>query len=77
MKPLTGSKEFPVQIIAKCPKCNNNWMLDSSAADRRITCRKCRKLFKVPKLEDVPKAVKVIKEARGTIYVDEAGKTYG
>jgi DNA-directed RNA polymerase subunit RPC12/RpoP len=66
-----------VQIIAKCTKCGNNWILDSSAADRRITCRECRKLFRVPKLDDVPKAVEVIKEAKGTIYVDEAGKTYG
>jgi DNA-directed RNA polymerase subunit RPC12/RpoP len=66
-----------VQIIAKCPECGNNWILDSNAADRRITCRKCRRLFKVPKLEDVPKAVKVIKEARGSLYVDETGKTYG
>ena len=66
-----------MQIIAQCPKCGNNWILDSSAADRRIRCRNCRKLFKVPKLEDVPKAVKVIKQAKGTIYVDETGKTYG
>jgi hypothetical protein len=72
-----GPKEQPVQIIAKCPKCSNNWILDSSAADRRVMCRKCRKLFKVPKLEDVPKALKVVKEARATVYVDETGKTYG
>jgi hypothetical protein len=52
------------------------WLLDSSAADRRITCRKCARLFKVPKLEDVPKAVTIIKGAKGTIYVDESGKTY-
>jgi len=52
-------------------------MLDSSAADRRINCRKCGKLFKVPKLDEVPKATNVIKQAKGTIYVDETGKTYG
>jgi len=66
-----------MQIIAQCPRCGNNWLLDSSAADRRIRCQRCRKLFKVPKLEDVPKAVKVIKQAKGTIYVDQNGKTYG
>jgi len=66
-----------MQIIAKCPNCSSNWILDSSAADRRIRCRKCRKLFKVPELAKVPKAVKLIKRAKGTIYVDEAGKTYG
>jgi len=52
-------------------------MLDSSAADRRINCRKCGKIFKVPNLDEVPKATKVIKQAKGTIYVDETGKTYG
>ena len=66
-----------MQIIAQCPRCGHNWLLDSSAADRRIRCQRCRRLFKVPKLEDVPKAVKVIKQAKGTIYVDQNGKTYG
>ena len=66
-----------MQIIAQCPRCGHNWLLDSSVADRRIRCQRCRRLFKVPKLEDVPKAVKVIKQAKGTIYVDQNGKTYG
>ena len=66
-----------MQIIAQCPVCGCPWLLDSSAADRRIRCRKCGKIFKVPKLEDVPKAIRVIKQAKGTIYVDETGKTYG
>ena len=66
-----------MQIIAQCPSCGSTWLLDGSAADRRINCRKCGKLFKVPKLEEVPKATKVIKQAKGTIYVDETGKTYG
>jgi len=67
----------PMQIIAQCPKCGSRWVLDSSAADRRISCRKCHKLFKVPKLNELPKAVKVIKRAKGSIYVDQNGKTYG
>ncbi len=66
-----------MQIIAKCPACRCAWQLESSAADRRIKCRKCGKLFKVPKLEEVPKATKMIKQAKGAIYVDETGKTYG
>jgi hypothetical protein len=66
-----------MQIIAQCPACGCVWLLDDSAADRRIRCRKCRILFKVPKLDEVPKAVKVIKHAKSTTYVDEAGKTYG
>lgn len=66
-----------MQIIAQCPKCDSVWLLDSSAADRRISCRKCGRLFKVPKLDEVPKAAKVIKQAKGTIYVDEVGQIYG
>jgi len=66
-----------VQIIAQCPRCGNRWLLDASAADRRVKCPKCRRVFKIPKLDEVPKAIKVIKQAKGTIYVDEAGKTYG
>jgi hypothetical protein len=66
-----------MQIIAQCPACGCVWLLDVSAADRRIRCHKCRILFKVPKLDEVPKAVKVIKQAKSTTYVDEAGKTYG
>ena len=66
-----------MQIIAQCPRCGSPWLLDGKAADRRIKCRKCRKLFKVPKLDEVPKAIEVIKQAKGTIYVDETGKTFG
>jgi ribosomal protein S27E len=67
----------PMQIIAKCPKCCRTWQLESSAADRRIRCRSCGTLFKVPKSEEVPKAAEVIKQTKGTVYVDEAGRAYG
>jgi DNA-directed RNA polymerase subunit RPC12/RpoP len=66
-----------MEIIAKCPGCGSPWLLDSAAADRRIRCRKCGRLFKVPRMDDVPKATRVIKQAKSTIYVDESGKTYG
>jgi len=66
-----------MRIIAQCPYCGNCWLLDETAADRRIKCANCRRLFKIPKLEDVPKAVKVIKNAKGTVYVDESGRTFG
>jgi hypothetical protein len=66
-----------MQIIAQCPRCGYCFLLDGTAADRRIKCLNCHRLFKVPKLEEVPKAVKIIKQAKGTIYVDEDGKTYG
>ena len=66
-----------MQIIAQCPSCGFSWLLDETSADRRITCKNCRRLFKIPKLEDVPKAVRVMKDAHGAVYVDESGKTYG
>ena len=66
-----------MEIIAQCPGCGNRWRLTAAAADRRIRCPKCRKLFKIPKLEEVPKAAETVKHAKGSIYVDEAGKTYG
>ena len=66
-----------MQIISQCPFCGYSWLLDDSAADRRIRCEKCHKLFKVPKLDEVPEARKVIKDSKGTVYVDESGKTFG
>jgi predicted Zn finger-like uncharacterized protein len=66
-----------MKIIAQCPHCGFSWRLDETAADRRIRCKNCLRLFKVPKLEDLPKAVKIIKDAQGTVYVDESGKTFG
>jgi len=66
-----------MQIIAQCPGCGNNWILNASSADKRVRCPKCSRLFRIPKLEEVPKAVKVIKSAKGTVYVDEAGNMYG
>ncbi len=66
-----------MQIIARCPKCGSAWGLDAAAADRRIRCPRCDRLFKVPALSDVPKAAKVIDQAGGPLFVDEDGKTYG
>jgi uncharacterized Zn finger protein len=66
-----------MQIIAQCPGCGRTQLLDGTAADRRIRCRKCARLFKIPKLNEVPKAIKVIKRAKSNLYVDEEGKSYG
>jgi len=66
-----------MRIIAQCPKCGSNWLLDGSKADRRLTCRRCGRLFKVPKPQELPRAVKVIEQARRTVYVDQDGNTYG
>lgn len=66
-----------MRIIARCPQCGAAWLLEENAADRRVACHRCGKLFKLPGLTDVPKAVKIIKQAKGVIYVDQNGKTYG
>ncbi|MHC4424090.1 MAG: hypothetical protein ACYSWR_05415 [Planctomycetota bacterium] len=66
-----------MQIIAQCPVCGDNQLLNAASADKRIRCINCYRLFRVPKLEEVPKAVKIIKRAKGTVYVDEDGNTYG
>jgi DNA-directed RNA polymerase subunit RPC12/RpoP len=66
-----------MQIIAKCPGCGTNWLLSNDTADKRIKCQKCGRLFKVPKLDELPKATGAIQQAKGTIYVDQTGKTFG
>jgi DNA-directed RNA polymerase subunit RPC12/RpoP len=66
-----------MQIIARCPRCGSAWALDGTAADRRVRCPQCAKLFKVPALADIPKAAEVIRHAKSPLFVDEEGKTYG
>jgi hypothetical protein len=46
-------------------------------ADRRITCSECGIIFKVPKLDEVPRAARIIKQAKTNLFVDEDGKIYG
>lgn len=70
-------RDMLMQIIARCPKCCSVWPLDSSAADRRIRCRRCGRLFKVPRPDELAKAADMVERTKGTIYVDEAGRTYG
>jgi predicted Zn finger-like uncharacterized protein len=66
-----------MKIIAQCPRCKASWLLTQDAADRRIRCKNCNRLFKVPRLDEVPKAARIIKNAKGTVYVDQTGRTYG
>jgi uncharacterized Zn finger protein len=72
-----SERTLPMKIIAKCPRCGSTRLLDTDAANHRVRCRRCRMLFKIPRLEEVPKAIKVIKNAKSTVYVDETGKSYG
>ena len=66
-----------MQIIAQCPRCGTAWLLGEDAADKRVRCQSCGRLFKIPRIEQVPKAAKIIKQAKGEIYVDEKGNIYG
>jgi predicted Zn finger-like uncharacterized protein len=66
-----------MQIIAQCPICKTQWILDEKNQDRRIKCKKCRQTFRVPKLDEIPKAADVIKKAKSSVFVDESGKTFG
>ena len=66
-----------MQIIIQCPYCGYRWWLAAEAADRRLRCRKCSALFKVPDLNEVPDATQIITRAAGSLYVDGTGRTYG
>ena len=74
---MLAERTLSMQIIAHCPECGNRYRLGDDAADRRIRCPKCNRLFRVPNLEDLPKATNAIERAKGAIYVNENGKTYG
>ena len=64
-------------IIAQCPRCGCRWWLAAAAADRRVPCGKCGGMIRVPDLSEVPDAARIIKQAAGELYVDDAGRTYG
>ncbi len=66
-----------MQIIAQCSLCGSSWLLDEKNQDRRIKCKKCGMTFRVPKLDEVPRAADVIERAKTSVYVDESGKTFG
>ncbi len=66
-----------MHIIAQCPRCGRRWWLDAVAADRRIRCRKCFTLLKVPDLTEIPDAAEIISQARSEVYVDDTGRIYG
>jgi len=66
-----------MHIIAQCPRCGYHCWLDAVAADRRVRCRKCRTLLKVPNLTEVADAADVINHAKSQLYVDDTGKVFG
>jgi hypothetical protein len=66
-----------MHIIVQCPRCGYHWRLEAAAADRRVRCRKCLLLLKVPDLTEVPNAADVINQAKSELYVDDSGKVFG
>jgi hypothetical protein len=66
-----------MHIIAQCPRCGCRRWLEAAAADRRVRCRKCFRLLKVPNLAEVADAAEVINQAQSELYVDDTGRTYG
>jgi tRNA(Ile2) C34 agmatinyltransferase TiaS len=66
-----------MHIIARCPRCGYRWWLNAAAADRRLRCRKCFCLLKVPDLHEVAEAADLVTGARSNLYVDETGRTFG
>ncbi len=66
-----------MKISVKCPRCYNQILLSSNAADRRITCPKCLTLFKVPAMDELGEALNAIKGTHGGVFVDEKGNCFG
>jgi hypothetical protein len=66
-----------MRILAKCPGCGGQIELGLIHLDRRQRCDTCGRLFKVPDAEQLEKALKVAKEAGGSVVVDEQGRIYG
>ncbi len=66
-----------MDIIAKCPRCGSVWRYEESAADCRRRCLKCNIMFKVPKINEISEAAERVRGAKGQLYVDQDGNTYG
>lgn len=64
-------------FLIKCPNCCRNITSDASAADRRLKCPLCGKLFKVPDTNEYRNASKIITSSKTSLYVDQQGKTFG
>ncbi len=60
-----------MELLAKCPRCGEVIHLKLGDADRRKRCTKCRSIFKVPDIDHLQEALKVIQKANTTIYVDQ------
>ena len=66
-----------MELLAKCPRCGEVIHLKLGDADKRKRCPKCGSIFKVPDIDHLQEALKVIQKAKTSIYVDQDGKSYG
>jgi len=66
-----------LQLLAKCPTCSQTLQLELSDADKMKQCQKCARLFHVPDLEHLKKAMEVIDNAKTSVFVDQDGNMYG
>ena len=66
-----------MNILARCPRCASVIELGVEEADRRKRCVRCGRLFHVPDPASLSRAVEVIREAKGNVFVDEQGRIYG
>ena len=66
-----------MKLLAKCPECTHSLSLDADMADKRVRCPQCNRMFKVPDMENLDKAVNIIRKAKSQIHVDQDGKIYG
>lgn len=66
-----------MRLLARCPDCGVAMRLSLEDADKRKRCSSCGRLFKVPALEQLQKALEQIGQARSRVYVDEKGNVYG
>jgi transposase-like protein len=66
-----------MQIITKCPVCHVTYYLEEEWADKRYRCPNCHNLIKIPRLDQLEDAMKIIKESAGQVCVDEEGNVFG
>ena len=65
-----------MKMQAKCPACAYVMTLEVLDADTRKRCPRCSRPFRVPELQTLKEAMKVLKTSCSNIFVDEQGNTY-
>lgn len=68
--------EKKMKILAKCPACGRILELELEDADKRKRCAMCGRMFKVPRLDKLQKAMEIIETASGAVFVDENGRVF-